>query len=463
MNTPILRSAGSNAVGSAVLVAMLAAWLRPAGAQASAADCGNATCCQTDASCDDGDVCTVDRCAAAGACRHDPLGFDDVRDGIAAAVAADTCASQLASPAPGRLLEGALGLVDRASASRRRRQTLRLLRTTIRRLRTARRRIDAAIGLAPACAGGVDAAIGTAAIRAQCLLNTVRSPVAGPAACLAQSGPRIDLSGTRSRQYSDRTLAPDTRIDARAAVFLASPSNHYPISLGGGAGACFVGGSVHGEYDRTLSWSAMHDMNNAGIVFANPTTVDGIRIDDVEDGIRPRGKGPFTVRNAWLSYIRDDCVENDHVEGGLIDDSLFDGCYVAISERPSPSIAAKGFDGRGDALTIRHSLIRLAPMPGPRGGRASDLGNGQFFKWSDRATDLALIGNVFMAEQVSQEGGDTMGIPSGLASCADNVMVWLGPGAYPAPLPDCVRVTRDGGVWDAAVADWKRRHPDVGR
>ena len=48
------------------------------------------------------------------------------------------------------------------------------------------------------------------------------------------------------------------------------------------------------------------------------------------------------------------------------------------------------------------------------------------------------------------------------ASC-DDVMVWLGPGPYPAPLPDCVRVTRDRGVWDDAVADLKRRHPDVGR
>jgi hypothetical protein len=207
----------------------------------------------------------------------------------------------------------------------------------------------------------------------------------------------------------------------------------------------------------------MHDMNNAGIDFANPTTVDGIRIDDVTDGIRPRGRGPFTVTNAWLSYVRDDCVEDDHVEGGLIDDSLFDGCYVAISERPSPSIANKGYDGRHDVLTIRNSLIRLEPLPGPRGGGATDLGNGQFFKWSDLATGLALVGNVFMAEQVSQEGGDTMNIPSNLATCTGNVMVWLGPGAYPTPLPDCFRVTRDRSVWDDAVADWKRRHPDVGR
>src|SRR5207249_8516892 len=88
---------------------------------------------------------------------------------------------------------------------------------------------------------------------------------------------------------------------------------------------------------------------------------------------------------AWLTYVRDDCVENDHVQPGLIDDSLFDGCYVGISERPSTAIIASGYDGRNDLLTVRQSLIRLQPMPGPRGGLPTDFGNGQFFKWSDLA------------------------------------------------------------------------------
>src|SRR2546428_622011 len=178
-----------------------------------------------------------------------------------------------------------------------------------------------------------------------------------PFACLAGRGPLVTLHGTRTSEYSNRLLAPGTRIDARAATFLASSSTHYPISLDGGADVCLAGGTVRGQYDRTLDWATMHDMNNAGAAFASPTTVDGIRVDDVTDGLRPRGIGPFTIRNAWLSYIRDDCVEDDHVEGGLIDDSLFDGCYVAISERPSSAIRRPG---GGQLLTIRRSLLRLA-------------------------------------------------------------------------------------------------------
>ena len=172
----------------------------------------------------------------------------------------------------------------------------------------------------------------------------------------------------------------------------------------------------------------------------------------------PHAAGPFTIRGAWLSYIRDDCVENDHVQPGLIDDSLFDGCYVAISERPSPAIAASGFDGHNDLMTIQNSLLRLGRMPGPRGGLATDLGNGQFFKWSSLATKLELDNNVFMAEQVGQSGTDTMGVPASLISCSNNDMVWLGGGPYPAPLPPCFTVTNDRGVWDDAVAAWKLQH-----
>src|SRR5262249_42883267 len=150
-----------------------------------------------------------------------------------------------------------------------------------------------------------------------------------------------------------------------------------------------------------------HDLNNAGVAFASPTSVEGVRIDDVTDGLRPRGVGPFVIRAAWLSYVRDDCVENDHLEGGLIDDVLFDGCYVALSERPSPDST---LDGHENLVTIRRSLIRLQAMPGPRDGSPSDLGHGQFFKWSDTASRLALYDDVFLAERVSQAGAESMGV-----------------------------------------------------
>jgi hypothetical protein len=293
-------------------------------------------------------------------------------------------------------------------------------------------------------------------------LCTDGCPIPGAFTCLADPGPVITLTGTHGGPFDRGALPANARLDARAATFLSSPTDLYPLDLAGGNGICLAGGAVRGQFDRGLSWEAMHGMNNAAVRFeTGNTTIDGVRIDDVTDGIRPV-EGPFVIRAAWMSYVRDDCVEDDHLHGGLIEDSLLDGCYVAVSERPSPAIVRSGFDGRGEVLTVRDSLIRLEPMPGPRDGAPSDLGNGQFFKWDSLATSLSLHDNVFLAEQVGEGGADTMGIPDSLVDCSDNVMVWLGPGAYPAALPRCFTVRRDRTIWDDAVTAWKVRHPGVG-
>ncbi len=281
------------------------------------------------------------------------------------------------------------------------------------------------------------------------------------------------LTGAHLEPYRNDALAVNTVIDARAAVVVAFPSSTHPINLDGGAGLCFNGGTVLGQYDRTLDWATMHDVNNnAGIAFANATsTIDGIRVDNMTDGIRPRDGGAFTVRNAWLSYVRDDCLENDHLHGGLVDDALFDGCYVGVSTRPSQATLDAGFDGSANVLTIRDTLIRLEPMPGPAAGTPIALGHGGFFKWHSwndaslsKSPKLALYRNVFMAEQTGEVGGARMGTPPDqVIDCADNVMVWLGDGPFPGTLPACFTITTDRSVWDDAVADWHARHPHVGR
>jgi hypothetical protein len=44
----------------------------------------------------------------------------------------------------------------------------------------------------------------------------------------------------------------------------------------------------------------------------------------------------------------------------------------------------------------------------------------------------------------------------------NNTVVWLGSGDYPClPLPPGWTLTRDKGVYDRAVADWKARNPGL--
>ena len=96
---------------------------------------------------------------------------------------------------------------------------------------------------------------------------------------------------------------------------------------------------------------------------ANPDSiVENLRVHDYGDGIRLReGASHWTVRGADESYLHDDCVENDRLYTGTVTDSLFDGCYVAFSTRPSSSDTTS--DGRTHTMTIDHSLVRLQPMP----------------------------------------------------------------------------------------------------
>ncbi len=292
-----------------------------------------------------------------------------------------------------------------------------------------------------------------------------------PQLILSLGAPHIVLNGTFAASYQNETLYPNSRIDARGATFLSALANRYPINLGGGPGVLWTGGLVLGQWSRTLTWTEMHDLNNAAIVFENATlTVDGLRIDNVTDGVRPQDASTFTVRNVRMSYVRDDCVENDHVMGGLVDDSLLDGCYNAFSARPSQAIIDSGFSGATYTWTIQNTLVRLQPMPGPNSATADGLGHGGFFKWhkwDDPANSispkLALHNNIFLAERVGDVGGDRMGVPPGqVVSCSNNVVVWLGGGAFPGTLPGpCFTVTTNRGVWDNALASWTVRHPGV--
>src|SRR5204862_32366 len=122
----------------------------------------------------------------------------------------------------------------------------------------------------------------------------------------------------------------------------------------------------------------------------------------------------------------------------------------------------------GNVMTIQNTLVRLQPMDGVYTGPVP--GHGAFFEWSATSPQLALYNNVFRADQPSNDGDEHMAPPPGkLAGCSNNVMVWLGAGAFPEPLPSCFTVmTGATGLdyWNRAVAQWQANHPpalaDVG-
>jgi hypothetical protein len=261
------------------------------------------------------------------------------------------------------------------------------------------------------------------------------------------SGRTVDLRGLVATGFPARTLYPLVLGEARHGRPIGPPSQHL----------CIIGGKVVGQQPRSLTWQQVkhqYDGDGLRVVAGGWYVVDGLRADNVEDGISVFGDG-FVGRNLYFTYIRDDCIENDAISGGYVTDSLFDGCSMGLSERPS-----SGFDPTppppGESFTMDRVLLHVQPMP--RDERTPDhLGSGQLFKWSKWSNRLVLRDSVLWVERVSMNGPAAMGFPAG--TIAHNVtLVWTGPGDYPAPVPPGVRVTKDRTVWDDARRSWLARH-----
>lgn len=245
----------------------------------------------------------------------------------------------------------------------------------------------------------------------------------------------------------------------------------YPIDVRAAAW-CWKGGAVRRTNAHSETWTDAKHPNNTGIFAVGRAVIDGTRFDNTHDAIRPaRGASEFwTVRNVWVSWNRDDCIENDWFASGLVEDSLFDGCYVFLSSRNKGVYASA-------QVTVRNSLIHLQDMPGPYGHNDPSVrGHGPLFKYKSDSPDLVLKDNVFLIDSCAStkhkiadcSRPELIGfLPrKKLKECSGNVIVWGGPGRFPGKIPNdpsCVTVTTDRAVWDRARDAWLAAHPQVMR
>lgn len=282
--------------------------------------------------------------------------------------------------------------------------------------------------------------------------------------CLNLANPHTTLNGKQSVRYDTRNspLPSNYQIAAGSAIWEAV--NNFPVDIAGGSHICFSGGLIQGRYPPDTAWDIMHS-TSAMYIMAPSITIENVHIDDYGDGIGFEADArDFTVRSVYISYSRDDCIENDWLHGGLVDDSLFDGCYSAFSARTSSS-QTNVSNGSNNIWTIQNSLIRLQPMDKVYKDRGIIPGHDGFFKWDSAgiSPQLSLHNNIFRVDQQSNNVG--LGIPSGkLTSCSNNIMIWLGQGAYPGTLPTtlngkpCFSISTDKTIWDNAVSVWKKKH-----
>jgi protocatechuate 3,4-dioxygenase beta subunit len=218
------------------------------------------------------------------------------------------------------------------------------------------------------------------------------------------------------------------------------------------------GGATIGQLPPSTDWNTMHDTYALQVRSIPSFTLEDTREFAYGDGVTLENNSTaWTIRGVHFKYIRDDCVQNDWLNGGLIDSSFFEGCYVGISARPFTTTQ----DGSENLVVVKNSLFWLQDMDQGFDGP----GHGGFFKWSPGGPMVSLYNNVYRVDSRSTLGTHTLGPPAGkVHGCANNVMIWLGAGPFPESLPSCYTLlTGAAGLayWNNAVTSWKTNHANV--
>lgn len=306
-------------------------------------------------------------------------------------------------------------------------------------------------------------------------------------ACLYRDGPVLRVVGDQGYQsYSNRAAADATVFDLRGATWKTEQVprylNNYPIRLGGAENGCVIGGVVIGTTRRTADWRERYGQSgptggNSAAIFAEGVarfTYSGMRATNVWDGVRVnRQSGHFTIKNNWIDAV-DDCIENDALLSGVIDDNLFDGCFVFVSSRAGRLRPLGTGTAATELVTISNNLVYMKAIP-----RDGGFEEGNLLKISGLAggPQFALHDNLFLHYGIKTREKDgtlakLVSTPAGkIHSCSGNVMLWLGKGPFPGVWPNdrfpgCLTVLTGQAAeayWTARRLDWIDCHPHTDR
>jgi hypothetical protein len=258
-------------------------------------------------------------------------------------------------------------------------------------------------------------------------------------------------------------------LDARTCtlLFQTTDSNHCEITVGKwtpGTSPGIVGGYVVGQIPRDADWqTAKTNWDAAGIRLQGlgPQVCYDARITNMEDGFEPNPgttasgntTDTFLLDGAYMSWIRDDAVENDRVMNGVINDCLFDGVNRFLSEQADST----GTSNPTSVVTVTNCLVHLVPMPNVKS--KSGLGYGGAFKWKTGAGSVDVSDTIFLLDQPPIYAKPW---PPGTYT---NVTVILGPNyvtsTVPSYLPASVTVTSDTTIWHSARQLWLATHPPI--
>lgn len=237
---------------------------------------------------------------------------------------------------------------------------------------------------------------------------------------------------------------------------------------------CFLGGLIVGTQPMGVTWLKTKKGGGGYAISFNGegARIERVRIHNHHDAFMPYRSNNFIIRHNWVSYARDDCVENDGGAQGLIANNLFDGCFVFYSS----SGGGISSGGANNLVRIANNLIRMEPMPGPPYDNPPTVkAYGSVLKIQPDEKDRPKLW--FKKNTVAMESG---GRKNALASlqrtideCEGNKILWLGKGAFPywedikgTRIEHCFEVISGMAAreeWDYAKAKWIAAHSDIAR
>jgi hypothetical protein len=284
--------------------------------------------------------------------------------------------------------------------------------------------------------------------------------------------------GTYRPRYGWSPNANNLTLDLRQATFLANESRtgdeFQPLHVfnRNRTGLYTVGGRVIGQQSRDLTWSAVKSQwDGNGLLLHGPgvSTAEGMYIDNLHDGISPiEGVTKWVVKDVYAKYIRDDFVENDQLQPGLITNTLVDGTFTFLSNRPGASGGGITCNGQSSdpnlVVEVRNTLIWMQRQPYDGTGKDQSKdpikdgrGGGIIFKWSNCGGRVEMSDSIILIESIPASSGKK-GLIFPPGSYSNVTIVWRGAGNYPVALPAGVKVTKDLAVWTNARKAWLAAH-----
>ena len=240
---------------------------------------------------------------------------------------------------------------------------------------------------------------------------------------------------------------------------------------------CMVGGTITSTIDpENTPWETWHRVTGLSVLTPDFEVIgtriynqgDGIEFDPTATNWKITGvniDGP----NGRSGYIHDDCIQNDSMNSGVIDDAKFDGCTVFLSSMDN---SAPFTNGGGNRVEIKNTLVYLRPYHNSYNTAKYGYDrHGGFFKWAaNAATDgvapkLDVHDSTFRADDPGAFGGNAngfLGLPPG-TTC--NNVTLINTNAWPADelaswTSQCTNLTlATTSTWNSKTAAWDADHP----